>query len=104
MKLIKKLIDCLWVFIHPRFWLMNYPYEEKWEKFVQEAVLDGHFTDITEYTAKLNGVQVWINNYPYAAFTNYPSAQFRPARKTIYELRKKLVRDIIAETLKIKEV
>ncbi len=101
MRLLKKIYNCLWVLVHVKFWLMNYPYEEEWDNFLRKSISDGHsFTDISSHTAKLNGAEIWIENYPYAAFTLYSGPKYRPARKTIYELRKKLIQDTIKEISK----
>ena len=90
-----KLIDFLWAIVHPGFWLMNYPYSKEWDEWMKKMLDVGKFTDIGPFTAKLNGVWVWINNYPYAAFTNYPGEKCRPARRTIAKLKEKLIHDMI---------
>ena len=59
---------------------------------------EAKFIQITQYTAKFGPYKLWIENFPYSAFTvtnedDNREANGRPSRKTIYLLSKKLAED-----------
>lgn len=94
----KKMIKNLQFLFRPTFWLMNYPYDKKWDKQLNELMdkfepefdrpssIDGKIAIV-----KFGGCQVWIENYPYAYGTPYDFYRsvdkVRPSRLTILRLR-----------------
>jgi hypothetical protein len=62
--------------------------DEYWDRELNQLLDDYKLKDIDTHTAVLNGVQVWIANYPY----DYGTSGFsgRPSRRTIYRLRKRV--------------
>lgn len=86
------------VLFTPSCWLQNYLYSSNWDKLLNELMETHTFTNVTEYTANLGNVRVWIENYPYAAFTPDRSIKVRPSRRTILKAYDKLVNDVFVET------
>jgi len=76
----------------PRYWILNNPYNKKLDKYVNELLDKYEFTDISEYTAQLGPVKMWIANEPYAGMLPYSldSIKARPSRLTIEKGYKKL--------------
>lgn len=53
----------------PSFWLRSRPYSKEWDETLSRLIDEGHyFENISEFTATIAGVEVWIANYPYASF------------------------------------
>lgn len=98
---LKNLLIKIWVTINPMYWNMIYAYSNSWDYELNNLMDNYDFTDIDEYTAKLNGVEIWIANHPYASFRPYPE-RIRPSKYTIYKGMEKLKKDI--EKTKTKEV
>jgi hypothetical protein len=84
--------------LHPSFWFMNYPYSKEWDEFLLKLSKEEIFWNITTHTVKIKNIQIWISNYPYAAFTSelVLPERFRPSRLTIYELQKKLHKEMLS--------
>jgi hypothetical protein len=61
--------------INPVFWIQNEPTCWRYDHHLRQALNDPdcNIEIIDSYTAKINGVQVWINNYPYAFGNLWPS-------------------------------
>ena len=84
-----KYLVTLYFIINPRWWIMNEFYsDEYWDRELNQLLDDYKLKDIDTHTAVLNGVQVWIANYPYAYGTSGSSG--RPSRWTIYRLRQRV--------------
>ena len=84
--------------ISSRFWLMNNPYSREWNNQLN-ALLDSCVFEggRPPYTANLGGVEIWIANYPYAAFSPYnPHLDVRPSRMTILRAHEHYLRDVLA--------
>lgn len=76
----------------PSYWLMCLPYSPSWDAEVRKLAQKHEFSRVGKFTAVLDGIEIWIANYPYACFS--PSFKgFRPSRATIFMLRKKLLRE-----------
>ncbi len=77
--------------INPRWWVMNNIYNEKWDRELNYLLDNYKLKDIDNYTAALNGVEIWISNYPYAYGTVHTNGHYgRPSRSTIYRLRQRV--------------
>ena len=91
----KKLYEFLFFLLRPSFWVMNDPYNEKWDMKLNELMRKYIFKNKDNHEAKIGNAKVWIANHPYASFTcrDFPNKYFygRPSRMTIYRARKKLM-------------
>lgn len=96
----KKFLLTINFIVNPNWWVMNNSYNETWDKKLNH-LLDNHKLEIDNYhTAELDGITIWIANYPYAygviwgnPFSkniNTLSLQGRPSRLTIYRLRQRV--------------
>ena len=88
----KKLRDYLRSML-PDFWIMTERYSESWDKAFNRLLDKYIFTDVGLYTAKLGGIEVWIRNMPYAAFTpeiRGREKNVRPSRSTIARAKRLL--------------
>lgn len=82
----------------PSCWLQIHPYSSIWDKQLNKLMETHTFTNVTGFTANLGNVRVWIENYPYAAFTPDRSMTVRPSRRTILKAYEKLVNDVFVDT------
>jgi hypothetical protein len=70
---------------------MNNIYNEIWDRELNNLLDNYKLKDIDNYTATLNGVEIWIGNYPYAYGTVHTNGHYgRPSRSTIYRLRQRV--------------
>lgn len=77
--------------VNPRWWVMNNIYNEKWDRELNNLLDNYKLKDIDKYTAVLNGIEIWISNYPYAYGTVHTNGHYgRPSRSTIYRLRQRV--------------
>lgn len=92
----------IWVLINPRYWLMNNSYSKSWDKELIKLMDEHTFINQTEHTAQLGDKIIWIENHPYASFTDYSNSDltrdYRPSRKTIYKAMQKLKKDRLIMT------
>ncbi len=93
----EKIKDLVFTLTHPNYWLMNYSYSKIIDDTLNHLMNYYNFEDITKFYATIGGVQFWISNYPYAAFTVKGSSttKVRPSRRTIRKARDKLLRDFL---------
>lgn len=111
-KLLNKLNSISFILFNPQLWILNYEYDENWDKELNELIDNGfelkdYFGETTKNTPwgserrkipieditslSLNGHSVWVSNYPYgyATINNFtPKTPKRPSRRTIKRLRK----------------
>lgn len=81
------------VLLTPSCWIQNKPYSAKWNALLNKLLMEEEFTDVTEFYARIGGIQVWINNHPYASFSPYHGnfeLNIRPRRSTILKAYDKL--------------
>lgn len=95
MKHVRGFLDFIRYLFRPQFWVSNYPVNDTWDRILNELI-DHHSTvEIQgEYTLSLDGVVVWISNYPYAFGYNYKRPGQLPRRRT----REKLM-DLVIQTV-----
>lgn len=80
------LYDFIWVLFHPSFWLVQDAYNEGWDKALNEAIDNKAIvTKQGDCRVVLEGLEIWVANYPYAYGTN-TVAGIRPSRRTINKL------------------
>lgn len=78
---------------NPNYWLMNDPYNEEWDKKLNNLLDVYDFEIGGEFTARLGSVIIWAGNHPYGSFHPYdPIISVRPSRKTIRRAYKKLMK------------
>ena len=46
-------------------WIRNRRTCRKWDNKLRELLKNPVFTDYNTYTVKINGVEIWVENYPY---------------------------------------
>jgi hypothetical protein len=89
----------IWLAFHPNWWYQQGSQSEEWDIMLNELMDEHDFTDIDTYTAKMNGVTIWIANNPYASFHPYSfrtyssTYKLMPRRKTVLRATKKLQED-----------
>ena len=79
--------------LRPRYWVMNYPYCEAWDKKLRELMTAHRFEAVDRYHARIDGILVWVANHPYASFTPVDMG-VRPSRRTIEAAHLKYVTDV----------
>jgi len=90
---IKELLKLLRVLFTPHCWLQNQGYSSVYDKSLREALRNPVFSEFGDYTIKLNGVEIWIENYPYSygmpksrtGISTFKS-NYRSSRRTIFWL------------------
>jgi hypothetical protein len=74
-----------------------HPVNETWDAFVLDAVSRGDVERIDQYTAKVGGVSVWVENYPYAfGYPSQPEIGVLPKLST----RRALFQALVLATIK----
>lgn len=97
----RKLKNILFTICHPSYWIMGYEYSELWDTMLRKRAEGHYFTPEEDdvyisYTVKLGSLRLWVANHPFASFTlpRLGVCNTRPSRLTIYELHKKMTKDI----------
>lgn len=86
-----RLRDWLAVLLTPSCWLQNCALDAGWDRELRWLLDNGYrFHDIDKYHARIGDYEVWIANYPYAAFRY---GDIRPRRATIIRAWKVLAAD-----------
>jgi hypothetical protein len=90
-----KITNFLRFLIRPEFWVMNYDFHPAWDRKVNDTldnVTNAKFsynTPCEEYlTCEINGLSIWIGNYPYGFGTFGIHGTQRPSRATIVRLKR----------------
>ena len=94
-KIMESVYYFVYFFISVDFWVMNYRLNIAWDKKLNELMEQYSFRcGNTSARANLGDYVIWIENYPYAAFTCMePPISGRPKRATILKAYKKLTMD-----------
>ena len=96
----KKLLKNIKYLFKPKFWGMEYPYSRPWDFMLNEMLNEeDNVKIVSEFTARVGGVDVWIGNYPYA-YGNPKPLSIRPSRATIERLQEEVIRAVMKEGLK----
>ncbi len=114
-KMLQKIFDIFTIVFNPSYWIMNYQYSPEWDRRLNELMSKHTFTQSdpsNPYTdTKLGEYNIWIHNYPYAAFrpessrlnslSVTPHDRFtfssRPSRLTIIKANRKLKFDLLGK-------
>jgi hypothetical protein len=96
LQILIKIVGPLYFLIRLDFWIMNHRLNSTWDKQLNFLMKKHQFRFIgtSRARAKLGDYVIWVENYPYAAFTcESPQIAGRPRRATILKAWKKLNRD-----------
>ena len=74
--------DFLYKLLRPRHWIKRNTFNKDWDQFVLNAIASGQIQRFDEYHAKVDGVLVWVKNYPYAYGTP-DFADVMPSARTV---------------------
>lgn len=88
--MIEAIKDFLFAVTHPNHWVRNDGTNNILDKRIREALLNPKFECLCEHTVVLNGVHLWIANYPYAygdIYANPFHVEGLPKRRTVARLR-----------------
>lgn len=67
----KMLSDFLYRLIRPNFWIQNYRTDYLYDDLLNK-MLDKYDIEIVDtFTVKIEGIEIWVSNYPYAYGSNY---------------------------------
>jgi len=81
------------ILLTPNCWLRNYGYCKHLNKRILKELKNPIFTEVREHSATINGLQLWVSNYPRAYGTTY-KGQLLPSRYTVFKLRDALNKHI----------
>lgn len=90
MKIIESFKDFFFTVFHVGHWFRNHPTDKYWDQQLN-ILLDNKptFTEFQAYTLRLNGVLIWVSNYPYCYGHPYPlMAKSLPSRSTARKLQR----------------
>ena len=74
--------------LNPAFWLRNKPTNRSWDLMILNQLKEPLFERINEYTVNLNGVAIWVKNYPYCYGYDYTEKNLGlPSRSTTLKLK-----------------
>lgn len=89
LKKLAKLANQFAPMLMPSMWIMIHKYSPAWDEALNRMLDKPVFENDDHYTVKLNGVHVWVQNYPFGYATPYGMGeQVRPRRSTILRFRK----------------
>jgi hypothetical protein len=101
--MISRIKDILTILFNPIWWNMNNKYCEKWDKELND-LMDNYkfetfifYNEISTHYIKIANKQIWIENYPYAAFTSHDVSGVRPSRFTILRAKRKMKYDLLSK-------
>lgn len=98
MKYLQKIYEYIWCLFAVSYWIQRKKYNKVYDDWCKDQLKDGiTFTDLTEYTVKMNGVKVWIANHPFASFRTYDNprlTEMHPSRYTRHLLKKELDKQV----------
>ena len=78
--------NLLRVIATPSCWLQNYTYSSLWDRELRRMLDKGDKIVIVDnYYVKIGGVEVWVENYPYA-YGRPNGIEIRPSRSTVLRL------------------
>lgn len=90
------------IILSPTHWISVYPTNKVWDKKLQTLLENPQFEFVSAGRISLNGIQIWIENYPYAYGSKcietgytFNKINLLPTRKTRIRLRK-AVNDFLA--------
>jgi hypothetical protein len=99
--MLKKLKGAWRVFMTPSCWMLNYPFDARWDTLLKGALIEHSFRPVYYFLSNeedphhvyLGPYKLWVTNHPYASFVPAKGPQVRASRITILEAHDKWVRD-----------
>jgi hypothetical protein len=94
------------VLLRPHCWLQNYPYSKDWDQKLRSMIESHRFEADDQYTARLGGMDIWIENHPYASFRpdDGKLPRVTPSRATILFAYDILMEDFFAASGQSKDI
>ena len=95
------IINKLKVLITPNCWLRNYRTDKEWDselnKMLDNPIFTCRYTELEPFDIHINGVSIWICNYPYAFAYSYTPLKdicekCLPRRSTVFRLKDALTK------------
>lgn len=82
------LLYSLRVIITPSCWIRNHSIDQSFNEGMITALNDPEFNRIDEHFVELNGIKLWVCNYPYCyGCEDLPTGlTFLPSRVTVFKL------------------
>lgn len=89
-KILGLIADIVFTLAHPSHWIRLRSTNKCLDEFILEALKNPKFESYGRYTIVLNGVILWIGNYPYSFgyVHNSPDTAGMPSRRTVAKLKK----------------
>ena len=77
--------------LHMGAWTQSYPTNMNYSRALEARIDQGaEVTNIDEYTVDIDGVCIWVSNFPYAYGRTYPNGGILPSARVRYKLREYL--------------
>jgi len=89
-----------WMRLWPKYWQQNYSTSMEWDGHLNRLLDKGPVEIIDRYTASIAGVEVWIENWPYAYGRPYPMTGIMPTVATRKRLRDAVLAAALANALR----
>jgi hypothetical protein len=81
-KTMKKILEAIEIAFSLKYWDQMQPYSKELDGIVSELIRDHEFVNISDFTAMIGGVELWIGNIPYSCMMPM-QMNARPSRITI---------------------
>jgi len=82
------------IILTPSCWIRVGSTDKAWDSLVQEQLKNPVFTNNKEFTVELNGVELWIGNYPCKygtdhsfGYGNFGTDDYLPSMVTVFKLK-----------------
>lgn len=62
----KRLSDFLYRLIRPNFWIQNYRTDYLYDDLLNGVLGKSEIEIVDKFTVKIDGIEIWVSNYPYA--------------------------------------
>ena len=64
--MIRNILINIWVIVCPKYWIRNYKTDYELNRGMKRELESPVFSNLEDYSIDLNGITLWISNYPYA--------------------------------------
>ncbi|MDX8383284.1 MAG: hypothetical protein R8M45_04325 [Ghiorsea sp.] len=89
-KMMRQIKNATFTIFHREYWVMLNKYDAGWDDFIRKSLENPTFESTASpngCTVVLNGVTLWLANFPYASMTSEIfDKTVRPSRLTIHEV------------------
>lgn len=86
----KRFLTLLRIIITSKCWVRVGVTNKEWDESLNQALDAPTFSEYERFSIKLNGIKLWIGNYPYSYGHKYhdPSNEVKlPTRATVFKLK-----------------